>query len=122
MIQSKGITLLLAFFSITGMFGIDKFYNGNYILGSIQSILSLSYIGYIISLLLNMTTIILLLLTIFTNINFAFYVNWEHPTTNFDYAIAIVVTLYMIIKHTILYKQEKIENNIENNMYYNNIQ
>lgn len=124
MIPSKGIVLLLAFFSITGMFGIDKFYTGNYILGSIQSILTLSYVGWIISHLLNIITIILLLLTIFTDINFSFYINWEHPTTNFDYAIAIVVLLYIIIKHYILHKDirlpkyNNIENNIENNIYY----
>jgi hypothetical protein len=110
---SKGIALLLGFFSITGTFGIDKFYTGNYILGSIQSILSMSYVGFVLSIILNTLTILLLLLTIFTNFNFSFYVKWEHPTTNFDYIIAIAVTLYMIIKHFTLIKNEKFEKKID---------
>lgn len=103
---SKGIVLLLAFFSITGIFGIDKFYTGNYILGIIQSILSVSYIGFTISMLINYITLIALFIVIFTNINLLFYINWTQPTTLFDYSIAIIILLYIIIKQNILYNQD----------------
>lgn len=110
---SKGITLLFAFFSITGTLGVDKFYTGNYILGLIQSILSLSYVGFFVSIVLNMITIFILLLTIFTGINFLFYVKWEQPTNSFDYIIAILVSLYIVTKQYILCNQEKFEKKID---------
>lgn len=94
---SKGIALLLAFFSFSGMLGIDKFYIGNYIFGTIQTILTLSFITLPITLVLNFLSIIILLLVIFTNYNF-FYVDWEE-TNQFDYTIGTIVLIYFIIKY-----------------------
>jgi hypothetical protein len=103
---SKGIALILAFFSFTGMLGIDKFYTGNYIIGSIQSILTLSLITIPITVIINLLTIILLLIVIFSNYNFL-YVEWTE-TTQFDYTIGFVVLTYFILKYikisTLYYK------------------
>lgn len=108
MTYNKGITLILAFISFTGMLGIDKFYTGNYILGSIQSLLTISYIGATISFVWNILTICSLLILIFTNYNLLPYVSWGVETTTFDYTVAIVITIYIIIKYSYI------------NYYYNN--
>lgn len=94
---SKGIALILAFFSFSGMIGLDKYYIGNYILGIIQSVLTLSLITIPITIIINLLTIIILILAIFTNYNLLF-VEWEESTM-FDYTIGIIVLIYFIIKY-----------------------
>lgn len=99
MYPSKGIALILAFFSLSGLFGLDKFYTGNYILGSIQSLLTLGFITIPFSIILNLVTIVALLILIFTNFNLLIYVDWGNETTQFDYMVAIAICIYFFFKY-----------------------
>lgn len=102
---SIGITLIFAFISLTGILGIDKFYTGNYIIGMIQSILTISIIGYPISLIINIFTIVGLLILIFFNYNILFYTSFVKQPTDGDYFIALTLCIYIILKGIIIYNK-----------------
>jgi hypothetical protein len=95
----KSLALLLAVCPITGLIGLDKFYIGNVTLGFIQSFLALSK-NIHISFIFNIFTIGILLINIFTNVNF--FTNFAN-STKYDYMIGIVVLLYMITKIKIIF-------------------
>ena len=100
---SKGITLILAFIPYFGLLGLDKFYTGNPILGSIHALLTTTFIGTPISLIWNFLTVICLLILIFTKYNLLFYTKWDNETTDFDYFVAITITIYFILRFLKLY-------------------
>jgi len=103
-----GITLILAFISVTGIMGIDKFYTGNYIIGIIQSILTISIIGFPISLIINIYTIIGMLVLIFFNYNILFYTEFKLEATREDYIIATIICVYVMLKSIVIYNKYNI--------------
>lgn len=95
---SKGVAALLAAIPITGVFGGDKYYVGATSLGVIQTILTITIIGLLISAPWAWISILALVVAIlFGGLPFLYpSVNWA-PTTQTDKTIAwIIVGLFVL--------------------------
>jgi len=99
---SKGVALILAFFPLTGLYGFDKFYTGNYIQGIISIILFTTLIGSPIALIWNIVRVIILLILIFLG-----------ETSIFEYTVGLIIIIYLIFRYKYIYDKIR-DNNINN--------
>lgn len=93
---SQGVTLLLNFF--LGLFGVDKFYIGRYDLGILQLVLTLTFIGMVITIpWVFLCTISLLIAILYGGLPLLYPgIEWA-PLTQTDKNIAWFVLIFMLL-------------------------
>jgi TM2 domain-containing membrane protein YozV len=106
-----GIALLLNFF--LGIFGADKFYVGNYDLGILQLILSITFIGLAITIPWTFLCMLSLFIFVFLGGSAFMYPNVQWADiSNTDKTIAIILILIMILSP--LFRKSTIIQNYNN--------
>lgn len=96
--KSKGVASLLASIPFIGILGADKYYVGAISYGVVQTILTATIIGIVITAPWTLLSIIMLLLSIFMGGIPYFYpdVNWA-PVSSTDKVLGIIVILLLLI-------------------------
>jgi TM2 domain-containing membrane protein YozV len=96
--KSKGVASLLAAFPVLGLFGADKYYVGATSLGILQTVLTLTIVGILISGPWTLLSIVMLLLSIFLGGIPYLYpeVNWA-PVSSTDKVLGGVVIFLLLV-------------------------